>query len=74
MSTVLIVDDAELFRAALAAAVKEEGFEVIATAADAMSAISLAKEHQPDIVLLDVLMPGMSGLEVVAAINQESPK
>src|SRR5690606_10777864 len=44
------------------------------TAADAMSAISLAKEHQPDIVLLDVLMPGMSGLEVVAAINQESPK
>jgi len=74
MSTVLIVDDAELFRAALAAAVKEEGFEVIATAADAMSAIALAKEHQPDIVLLDVLMPGMSGLEVVAAINQESPK
>ncbi|HEX2152708.1 MAG TPA: response regulator transcription factor [Acidimicrobiia bacterium] len=74
MSTVLIVDDAELFRAALASAVKEAGFEVVATAADAMSAIRLAKEHQPDLVLLDVLMPGMSGLEVVSSIMNEAPK
>ena len=73
MSTVLIVDDAELFRAALAAAVKEAGFEVVATAADAMSAILLAKEHQPDLVLLDVLMPGMSGLEIVDTIVSEVP-
>ncbi|HSJ34000.1 MAG TPA: response regulator transcription factor [Acidimicrobiia bacterium] len=74
MSTVLIVDDAELFRAALASAVKEAGFEVIGTAADAMSAIRLAREHQPDLVLLDVLMPGMSGLEIVATIIEDSPK
>lgn len=74
MSTVLIVDDAELFRAALAAAVKEAGFEVVATAADAMSAITLAKQHRPDVVLLDVLMPGMSGLEIVATITAELPK
>ena len=72
-STVLIVDDAELFRAALAAAVKEAGFEVVATAGDAMAAISLAKRHKPDIVLLDVLMPGMSGLEIVATITSEVP-
>ncbi|HJR92073.1 MAG TPA: response regulator transcription factor [Acidimicrobiia bacterium] len=72
-STVLIVDDAELFRAALAAAVKDAGFEVVATAGDAMAAISLAKEHKPDIVLLDVLMPGMSGLEIVATIASEVP-
>lgn len=73
MSTVLIVDDAELFRAALAAAVKEAGFEVVATAGDAMAAITLAKEHKPDLVLLDVLMPGMSGLEVVATITSDVP-
>lgn len=73
MSSVLIVDDAELFRAALAAAVKEAGFEVVATAGDAMAAITLAKEHQPDLVLLDVLMPGMSGLEVVATITSDVP-
>lgn len=74
MSTVLIVDDAELFRSALASAVKEAGFEVVATAADAMTALTLAKEHQPDLVLLDVLMPGMSGLEVVSTLTSESPK
>ena len=73
MSTVLIVDDAELFRAALASAVKEAGFEVVATAGDAMAAITLAKEHEPDLVLLDVLMPGMSGLEVVATITSDVP-
>ncbi|HLT95250.1 MAG TPA: response regulator transcription factor [Acidimicrobiia bacterium] len=74
MTRVLIVDDAELFRAALAAAMKEAGFEVVATAADAMSAIALAREHQPDLVLLDVLMPGMSGLEIVGTIREEAPK
>lgn len=73
MSTVLIVDDAELFRAALASAVKEAGFEVVATAGDAMAAMTLAKEHEPDLVLLDVLMPGMSGLEVVATITSDVP-
>ncbi|MGH8911481.1 MAG: response regulator, partial [Acidimicrobiia bacterium] len=70
---VLIVDDAELFRAALASAVKEAGFEVVATAGDAMAAMTLAKEHEPDLILLDVLMPGMSGLEVVAAITSDVP-
>jgi two-component system NarL family response regulator len=74
VSTVLIVDDAQLFRAALAAAVKEAGFDVVGTAADAMAAIRLAREHQPDLVLLDVLMPGMSGLEIVATIVEECPK
>ncbi len=69
----LIVDDAELFRAALAAAVNEAGFEVVATAADAMTAITLAKEHEPRLILLDVLMPGMSGLEVVATITSDVP-
>lgn len=73
MKRVLIVDDAELFRAALAAAVKEAGFEVVATAADAMSAMTLAKQHEPDLVLLDVLMPGMSGLEIVSAILSDVP-
>lgn len=74
MSSVLIVDDADLFRAALASAVKEAGFEVVGTAADAMTAIRLAKEHQPDLVLLDVLMPGMSGLEVVTTIRADAPQ
>jgi two-component system NarL family response regulator len=73
MSSVLIVDDAELFREALKAAFVQEGFSVVGAAADAMAAIDLAREHRPDLVMLDVLMPGMSGLEVVGAIVKASP-
>lgn len=74
MGTVLIVDDAELFREALKAAFTQEGFDVVASAADAMTAIDLAREHEPDLVMLDLLMPGMSGLEVVGAIIKASPR
>ncbi len=74
MATVLIVDDAELFREALKAAFTQEGFDVVAVAADAMAGIDLAREHEPDLVMLDLLMPGMSGLEVVGTIVKASPK
>lgn len=74
MASVLIVDDAELFRQALKAAFSQEGFEVVAVAGDAMSGVDLAREHQPDLTMLDLLMPGMSGLEVVDTIIKVSPK
>lgn len=74
MASVLIVDDAELFREALKAAFSQEGFEVVAVAADAMAGIDLAREHEPDLVMLDLLMPGMSGLEVVGSIQKASPR
>ena len=74
MSSVLVVDDAELFREALRAAFTQEGFEVVGVAADAMKGIDLAREHEPDIVMLDLLMPGMSGLEVVGSIIKASPR
>lgn len=73
MASVVIVDDAELFREALRAAFSQEGFEVKAAASDAMKAIDMAKEHKPDLVMLDLLMPGMSGIEVVGAIVKASP-
>jgi two-component system NarL family response regulator len=74
MASVLIVDDAELFREALKAAFTQEGFEVVAVAGDAMAGIDLAREHEPDLVMLDLLMPGMSGLEVVGTIIKASPR
>jgi two-component system NarL family response regulator len=74
MPTVLIVDDAELFRQALRAAFTQEGFEVVAVAGDAMSAVDLAREHGPDLAVLDVLMPGMSGLEIVDTMIKVSPR
>lgn len=74
MASVLIVDDAELFREALKAAFTQEGFDVVGLAADAMTGIDLAREHEPDLMMLDLLMPGMSGLEIVGTVIKASPK
>jgi len=74
MASVVVVDDAELFREALKAAFTQEGFDVVGVAADAMTGIDLAREHEPDLVMLDLLMPGMSGLEIVATIIKTSPR
>ena len=71
--TVIVVDDAPIFQAGLAAALKAEGFEVLAIASDALSAISDARRHRPNLVILDVLMPGISGLDVVDKITDASP-
>lgn len=74
MASVLIVDDAELFREGLKAAFTQEGFDVVGMAADGMAGIDLAREHEPDLVMLDLLMPGMSGLEIVGTIMKVSPR
>ena len=71
--TVLIVDDAPLFQAGLSAAFKEEGFDVVGQAERALDAVNMAREHEPDLVLLDVLMPGISGLDVVSKIIEAAP-
>lgn len=71
--SVLVVDDAPLFREGLAAALRDQGFEVVGTASDALTAISEARKHKPRLVVLDVLMPGISGLEVVDKIVEASP-
>jgi two-component system NarL family response regulator len=73
MASVVIVDDAELFREALRAAFVQEGFDVVAVAADAMKGIDYAREHRPDLMMLDLLMPGMSGLEIVGSVIKVSP-
>lgn len=74
MTTVLVVDDAVLFQAGLAAALRGAGFDVVGEAQDAMAAVSKADQLQPDVVVLDVLMPGISGLEVVDKILTAAPK
>jgi DNA-binding NarL/FixJ family response regulator len=76
MSTlsIVVVDDAPLIQAGLAAALKAEGFNIVGQASDALSAVSVCRERTPDIVLLDVLMPGISGLDVVDKIISASPK
>ena len=74
MASVLIADDAELFRQALRAAFVQEGFDVVGVAADAMTGVDMTRELEPDIVMLDLLMPGVSGLEVVGTMIKTNPK
>jgi DNA-binding NarL/FixJ family response regulator len=73
MWRLLIVDDAPLFRAGIGSALSAAGFEVAGEATTPQDAVQQAQELQPDIVLLDILMPGGSGLEVVGDILLVSP-
>ncbi len=73
MRRLLIVDDAELFRTLIGSALSAEGFEVAGESTTARDAVQQAKELQPDVVLLDIAMPGGSGLEVVGDILVVSP-
>jgi two-component system NarL family response regulator len=73
MTRLLVVDDVPLFRAGLTSALTAAGFEVAGEAGSAETAVAQAEEHQPDLVLLDVLMPGLSGLDVVEKITAVSP-
>jgi len=73
MTRVLVVDDVDLFRTGLSAALDGAGFDVCGEAADAESAVSLAEAEQPELVVLDILMPGVSGLDAVEKIAAVSP-
>jgi DNA-binding NarL/FixJ family response regulator len=64
MTTVLIVDDHETFRSFARALLEGEGFDVIGEAGDGSSALSAAEELRPELVLLDVQLPDLSGFEV----------
>jgi DNA-binding NarL/FixJ family response regulator len=73
MRRLLIVDDAALFRTVIGSALSAAGFEVVGEGITAADAVQQAKELQPDIVLLDIVMPSGSGLEVVGDILRVSP-
>jgi DNA-binding NarL/FixJ family response regulator len=73
MKRLLVVDDVPLFRAGLTSALNGAGYDVIGEAADGEAAVAVAESEQPDIVLLDILMPGMSGIDVLGKIRAVSP-
>jgi DNA-binding NarL/FixJ family response regulator len=62
--TVLIVDDHAAFRAAASELLRAEGFDVVGEAAEGESAVALTRSLGPDIVLLDVQLPGLDGFAI----------
>jgi len=70
--TVLIVDDHEGFRQMARALLEAEGIEVVGEAVDGESAITEAERLRPQLVLLDVQLPGIDGFEVAARLGEAS--
>ena len=71
MSTVLLVDDDPDIRRILQFTLAAEGYEV-ATAADGTEALAMASELQPDVMVLDVMMPGCDGLTVLEHVRADT--
>lgn len=63
---VLLADDHGIVRRGLRSLLEEAGVSVVAEAADGLEAIRLTEEHRPDLVILDIGMPKLSGIEVAA--------
>ena len=70
----VICDDHPVVRSGLRAMLeKRSGFEVVGEAADGAEAVELARRHRPDVVLMDLRMPGMNGVEATEGIKAENP-
>ena len=72
---ILVVDDHEIFREQVCALLRSQpGFEVICEAANGLEAVSRGEELQPDVVVLDISMPGLGGIEAAGRIHRVAPK
>ena len=70
---VLLVDDHDLFRTGLRNLLEEQGLQIVGEAANGMDGIRLVRELAPDIVVMDLNMPGMTGVEATREITSFAP-
>ncbi|KKC03230.1 response regulator transcription factor [Mycobacterium nebraskense] len=70
---VLVVDDESVLAEMVSMALRYEGWN-IATASDGASAVAAARAQRPDVVVLDVMLPDMSGLDVLHKLREENPQ
>ncbi len=73
VTTVMIVDDHPMWREGVARDLAERGYDVIATAADATSAVNIAKATRPDVVLMDLQLAAGSGVDATRDITAALP-
>ena len=69
----VVADDHELLRSALVALLRQAGFDVAGEAADGVDAVALAKQLEPDVVLMDLRMPILGGLDAARLIKDARP-
>ena len=71
MTKILLVDDSKFLRMATERALARAGY-VVSTASDGAKAIELARNDKPDVILLDMLLPGMTGPDVLKALKKDA--
>jgi DNA-binding NarL/FixJ family response regulator len=69
----VVVDDHDMLREALVELLHQAGFEVVGQAADGADAVALFRQLEPDVVLMDLRMPVLSGLDAARLIKHDSP-
>src|SRR5581483_7170240 len=72
-NTILIADDHEVFRRGLRELLMKN-FDVVAEAREGGEAVDKAMSHKPDVVVMDISMPGMNGIEAAREIKSKLPK
>ena len=72
MPQILIIDDDELTRAAVRAMLEPVGYNII-EAADGETGLNLYREQQPDLIIMDIIMPEKEGLEVIRELKRDFP-
>lgn len=70
---VVIVDDSDFYRGIIRKMLAEEGVTIVGEAASAEAALVVIKDSKPDVVITDIVMPEISGIELTEKINQNFP-
>jgi len=72
--TLLLADDHQLVRQSLISLLEHEGFDVVGEASDGRTAVRLVQELGPEIAVLDMVMPGLNGIDAARQIQRTSPR
>src|SRR2546421_3074347 len=74
MTRILLVEDHALVRSGIRALLEKEGMEIVGEAADGLEAVRVAADSEPDLILMDVAMPRVNGIEAAREILGARPE